>query len=147
MLFVRLNFPALCRLFAVALLGALAGYALRGPEGSAAPRPVDTIASLVAHLEQRGIHLRVVADSHGGDIRAGAYLTRTNQNWEQLSVWVRIPQQLPHWRGTLHVKPQRSLLDRAEALANWKECCLVYGQLVLFGDPDLLAEVRAAVQE
>jgi hypothetical protein len=142
---VQSRFRPMLRLLAVALLGAVAGYGLRGVVDTAAPRPADSIPALVAHLQQHGIHLRVVPDARDGDVCAGAYLTRTSKNWEQLSFWLRIPEQLPHWEGTIHVKPEDNTQLRAELLANCKGGCLVYGQLLLFGDPDLIEEVYKAV--
>jgi hypothetical protein len=140
-------------MLAVALLSALAGYAAHRSADRTAHLPDDTVAALVAHLEQRNFHLHVIADSHGGDICAGAFLSRTFLNWDQVSTCGRFPERLPerlpgrlHWQGTIHVKPSKADV-RAWALAHWKESCLVYGQLVLFGDPELLAEVRAALQE
>jgi hypothetical protein len=145
MLLPRLNFPAVGRFPAIALLAALAGYTLRGTADSATQRPADSIPALVARLEQHGLHLRVIPTARDGDVCTGAFLTRPAGNWEQLSFWLRRPDQLPHWQGTVHVQPERSAQARAEATALRKEGCLVYGQLVLFGDPDLLAEIRAAV--
>ena len=145
MLPFRLNCQTLGRFLVVALIAALAGYALRGTAGSAAPKPADSIPALVAHLEQHGLHLRVIPLARDGDVCMGAFLTRTTKNWEQLSFWLRQPEQLPHWQGTVHIQPESSAQARAEAVALWKEGCLVYGRLVLFGDPDLLAEIRAAV--
>jgi hypothetical protein len=146
MLRLRLDLPTLLWLLAVALLSAGAGYRLRSAgDGGGAP-PADSIPALVAHLEQRGIHLRVIPLAHDGDVCQGAFLTRTSSDWKELSFWLRNPQQLSHWRGTVHVQPEHSARAREVALASWGEACMVYGQLILFGDPDLLAEIRAAVE-
>jgi hypothetical protein len=141
---VQSRFRPVLLLLAVALLGAVAGYGLRGVVDTA-PKPADTIPALVAHLQQHGILLRVVPDARDGDICAGAYLTRTSKDWDQLVMWGRIPGQLPHWQGTLHVKPDDNAQLRAELLARSKGGCLVYGQLLLFGDPDLIEDVRKAL--
>jgi hypothetical protein len=100
---LRLTFPTLVRFLVVALLAALAGYALRGTADSAAHKPADSIPALVAHLEHQGIHLRVIPLARDGDVYMGAFLTRTTRKWEQLSFWLRQPEQLPHWRDTVHV--------------------------------------------
>jgi hypothetical protein len=60
-------------------------------------------------------------------------------------MWGRIPGQLPHWQSTVHVQPLSGVQAPLEAKAFWGEACLEYGQLVLFGDPALLAEIDAAV--
>jgi hypothetical protein len=142
---LRWDLPSLVRFVAVALLAAVAGYALRGPADTAAHKPADSVPGLVAHLEQRGIHLRVIPTARDGDVCEGAFLTRTTASWEQLSFWLRLPEHLPHWRDTVQVQPERNAQIRAEEQASWGEGCLVYGQLVLFGDPDLLAEIRTAL--
>jgi hypothetical protein len=147
MLFVRVKLPTLWRFLAVALLGILAGYALRGVADSTASKPADTVPALVAHLEKHGIQLRVIPTARDGDICEGAFLTRSSKDWEQLSVPFRIPEQLPRWQGTVQVQPVSNTLYRTEARLSWGKGGLVYGQLVLFGDPALLAEVRAAVGE
>jgi hypothetical protein len=140
----RLDPPALCRLLVVVLLAALAGYALRGASLRPA-RPADNIPALVAHLEQHGIALRVIPITLGSDLSGGAFLTRTTQGWKELSSWPRHPGHLSHWQGTVLVQPERIAVNRAETLASWQEGGLVYGQLLLFGDPALLAEIRAAL--
>jgi hypothetical protein len=146
---LRWNLLILWRTLLVALLAALAGYGLRGALPRSAQQPADNIPALVAHLELRGIQLRVIASAQDGDVCAGAYLTRTSKNWEQLSFWPRDPRQLSHWQDTVLIQPEGNAQARAEALAlnNWQEGYLVYGQLILFGDPDLLAEIRTAMQE
>jgi hypothetical protein len=101
----------------------------------------------VAHLEQRGIRLRVIPSARDGDVCEGAFLTRTSRSWEQLSFWLRNPKQLSHWQDTIHVQVDGNAHARAETAASLGESCLVYGQLVLFGDPDLLGEIRTAVHE
>ena len=145
---LRWNLPTLWRTLLVALLAALAGYALRGaPARIASWQPTDSIPALVAHLEQRGIQLRVIPSARDGDVCEGAFLTRTSKNWEQLSFWLRNPEQLSHWQGTVHVQADGNDRARAETAASLGDACLVYGQLVLFGDPDLLAEIKAAIEK
>jgi hypothetical protein len=145
MLRLRLDLPTPLRFLVVALLAALAGYLLRGARTVADQMPADSIPALVAHLEQHGIRLRVIPAIRDGDIYGGVFLTRTSRDWEQLSFWLRHPKHLPHWQGTVLVQPERNAQIRAEAPTSWGEGCLVYGQLVLFGDPDLLAEIRTAL--
>jgi hypothetical protein len=147
MFFFRVKLPTAWRFLAVALMAGLAGYALRGVGGPNASKPVDSIPALVAHLERRGIALRVIATARDGDICEGAFLTRTSKDWEQLSIPFRIPEQLSRWQGTVHVQPVSNTLYRTEARLSWGKGGLVYGQLVLFGDPELLAEVRAALEQ
>jgi hypothetical protein len=147
MLFVRVKLPTLWRFLAVALLAGLAGYALRGVLGPSVPRPADSIPALVAHLGKHGIQLRVIPIAHNGDVCRGAYLTRTSRDWDQLAIWARIPEHLPYWQGTVHVQPLPGPQARLEAQLSWGEACLVYGQLLLFGDPVLLTQIRAALRQ
>jgi hypothetical protein len=144
---LRWNLSTLWRSLLVALLAALAGYLLRGAPVRVARGPIDSIPALVAHLEQHGIQLRVIPSARDGDVCAGAFLTRTSKSWEQLSFWLRNPRQLSHWQGTVHVQADSNDRARAETAASLGDACLVYGQLVLFGDPDLLAEIRSAVEQ
>jgi hypothetical protein len=147
MFFPRAKFPSGWRLLAVALPAALGGYALRGLADKAGHKPADTIPALVAHLEQRGLHLRVIAVVHDGDVRGGVFLTRTSKDWERLSRPRRAPDQLSRWQGTVQVQPEHNTWVRREARRSWGEGGLVYGQLLLFGDPDLLAQIRTALGE
>jgi hypothetical protein len=147
LLFVRVKLPTLSRFLAVALLGFLAGYSLRGVLGPLVPRPADSISALVAHLERHGIPLRVIPIAHNGDVCRGAYLTRTSKDWDQLVMWGRMPGHLPHWQGTAHVQPLPGPQARLEAQLSWGEACLMSGQLLLFGDPVLLTQFRAALRQ
>ncbi len=143
----RWSLPTLWLSLIIGLLAALAGYLLRGAEARVPREPADSIPALVAHLERHGIHLRVIPSARDGDVCEGAFLTRTSRNWEQLSFWLRHPKQLSHWKDTVHVQVDGNARTRAETAAYLGESCLVYGQLVLFGDPDLLAEIRTALEE
>jgi hypothetical protein len=147
MFVLRAKFSRWLRMPAVVLLAALAGYALRGLAHSASQKPPDSIAALVAHLEQHGIALRVVSTAHNGDVCEGAYLTRTSKDWDELSRLMRVPEDLSRWHSTVQVQPEHNTRFRTQARLSWGEGGLVYGQLVLFGDPKLLAEIRAAVGE
>jgi hypothetical protein len=145
MLFVRLKLVTWWRYVAVALLAGLAGYTLHHLPGWAVGQPADSIPALVAHLEQHGTLLRVVPVANNGDVCGGAYLTRTSKDWDQLSRLMRVPEDLPRWQGTLLVLPEHNTWFRTQARLSWGNGGLVYGRLVVFGDPALLAEVRAVL--
>jgi hypothetical protein len=102
------------------------------------------VPELVEHLRKEGLELRVVPTHKGGPTRYNAYLTTTDKEWQELNLMVKVPEVVGQWRGTLYVERSHSGGTRVEF---WGDCCLVAGPFVFFGDRDLLARVRVALDK
>jgi hypothetical protein len=141
------------RLLLAALLVALVAIGvailLRPTPGPAGLPPVDApddwqVTNLVEHLHSRGLRLRAVAAYRGGSIDAGAYLTETNMEWEQLSRLRQTPEHIEEWQGT--ARCARDWIGE-ERRARLGPSCLVVGPFFLFGDPGLLQRIAEALAD
>jgi hypothetical protein len=103
-----------------------------------------TVPELVDRLRQEGLELRVVPTQQDGTTRYNAYLTTTNKEWKELNLMLKVPEQADQWRGTLYVERSHNADIRVQC---WGDCCLVAGPFVFFGDRDLLARVRVALDK
>jgi hypothetical protein len=137
---------------AALLIGLACAVAPLGPR-AATRKAADPLAhlhdwdvpQLVSHLEGQGLGLRPVADCERGDLRYGAYLTRTEKDWVQLSRLFKAPERIESWRGTVHCGRLTAPQARDVCSALWGDCCLIAGPFVFFGDRELLAEIRAGL--
>jgi hypothetical protein len=122
------------------------GAALGRRAGTADGPPVSLdswdVPRLIAHLNGRGLGLRPVAASAGGDCTRSAFLTRTGQGFEQLNSLSKSPEWVEHWRGTAYCERLGDLRLQDMRILVWGDCCLVAPPFVFFGDRELLAEIR-----
>lgn len=103
------------------------------------------LPQLVLHLEAQGLGLRPVPDSARGELRFGAYLIRTEKDWEQLSRLFKAPERIEGWKGTVHCGRVTGPQARDVCSSLWGDCSLVAGPFVFFGDRELLAEIGACL--
>jgi hypothetical protein len=103
------------------------------------------VPQLLGHLEGQGLGLRPVADSSGGELRCGAYLTRTEKDWAQLSGLFKTPERIESWRSTVHCGRVTDPQARDVCSDLWGDCSLLAGPFVFFGDRELLAEIGACL--
>jgi hypothetical protein len=103
------------------------------------------ITDLVEHLRGAGLSFRVVAAEQGKPGHR-AYLTTTAATRRELDRLMKVPERLADWQGTVycerHTHDEENLRVRRGL---WGSGCLEAGPFLLFGDPDLLAEIRAAL--
>jgi hypothetical protein len=119
-----------------------------GPATAAAPLDDWDVPRLVACLNGKGLGLRVVSTlKGGGGSDRLAFLTTTDQGWEELSRLPRGRPQIDRWRGTLYCERGPAGGDWADLKREWGDCCLVVGPFLLFGDRELLGRVRAALPD
>jgi hypothetical protein len=148
----KLAWRAFWPLASVPLAGALlihcVGQRRDGPAPVAGPLDDWDIPRLVAHLNGQGLGLRVVSTLKGrvGSDRT-AFLTTTDQGWEELSRLIRGRSQIDRWRGTLYCERGPAGGDWDDLKRQWGDCCLVVGPFLLFGDRELLGRVRAALSD
>jgi hypothetical protein len=102
---------------------------------------------LVERLRAQGICLHVFpVKCDTKDLDHGFYLAELPGARHSLVNLVRDPGFVDRWTGVVFVErrwPQESVQP---ALQRWGSCGLFAGRLVLFGDPKLLARIRAAVE-
>jgi hypothetical protein len=129
-----------------ALLGGLAlfTWSARKPTLVSVPfSEAEDIPALVARLEAHGIRLRLVPTNRTGPVTfENAFLTNTPQTWEELNSLAKIPEHVERWRGTLYCER----LPNSRDTSYWGHCGMQVGPFLLFGDPDLLDQVRLALQ-
>jgi hypothetical protein len=133
---------------ALPALAALVAGACGRARDRAPPPPLEgwDVPRLLAHLRASGLDLRAVpTDRDGQAARDRAFLTTADRPWEELNALLATPEQVGRWRGTVFCERLHQPGSRDEALRHWGGCGLRAGPFVLFGDPDLLDRVRAAL--
>jgi hypothetical protein len=106
----------------------------------AGPDPPKTVAQAVAKLEPMGLHV-ITADAHG-ELGDAAFLCDGWRNADLLRLLPRAPEEVNRWRGVV-------LIQRADGLVppdDGSGCFDQVGPLALFGDPELVAHVAAALR-
>ena len=112
-----------------------------------APPPGAPIPALLARLEAQGLQLHAVpADNRNRDLRNGVYLCEGERVWDQVARLPADPSRAGSWRGVVLIQaPRPSLAVPAEQLRDWGPCGHQDGPFVFFGDPALLARLKAAL--
>ena len=124
------------------------GQRTGGPATAATPLYDWDIPRLVAYLNGNGLGLRVVSTlKGGGGTHRLAFLTTTDQGWEDLSRLPRGRPQVERWRGTLYCERGPTGGDWDDLTREWGDCSLVVGPFLLYGDRELLGRVRAALSD
>jgi hypothetical protein len=137
----RACWPVLPALFAGALLSAGIGQ-------QASDRlPLDDwdIPQLVAYLNGHGMGLRVVSTRRDGVISQTAFLTTTDQEWEDLNGLAKDENQIVPWQGILYCVRGPGGDDWADLASHWGDRCLIVGPYLFYGDRELLGRVRVAL--
>jgi hypothetical protein len=113
----------------------------RGP--AAGPTP-DHLPGVLSRLRQRGValHLYTPEGAHG-EVGHALYLTAEPREIADLKALPRAPDRLARWQGAAFAEelaePAQQGLEGPGALH--------YGRVLFFGDPELLARIRAALAE
>lgn len=139
------------RYAALAVLTAAMLGASWGCHGDANARPHPRglrawdLPRMVAHLRDAGLDLRRVDTAKDRALGRSAFLTATDKGWEELHSLLKVRSQLAEWRGSLYVERGRDDETWDVHVAGWGSACVVAGPFIFFGDPELLARVRAAL--
>jgi hypothetical protein len=104
-----------------------------------------SVPQLVEYLEGRLPGLRAVPTDRKGLTWRNVYLTRTDRGWDRLNhlPWDR--GRIDRWRGTVYCELVSDPEERVIVAGMWGDCGMAAGPFVLFGDPELLAEIREAL--
>lgn len=109
------------------------------------PHDLDTVG-LLEYLAARNLRLHIVSlREYGGSLSEGYYLCEQPRAWDSLCHWRQLQFQ-DRWVGVVSVV--RRLPDfQVHQMQEWGAHCLLTGHSVLFGDPQLLARIRKALEE
>jgi hypothetical protein len=138
--------------YMAALLTVLAGLIVvassqpRGP----APSPKGAIgdwsvADMIRNLQSKGLPLQAVSTLREGSIGDNAFLLTGAKTWEELNLLPKDSRAMPRWSGVVYCK--RVNRPDMVPLALCGDCALEVGPFDFFGDPDLLARIRAALPD
>ena len=107
------------------------------------PHDLDTFG-LPEYLAARNLRLHVVSlYKNGGDLEGGYYLCERPRAWESL-FHARLVEFQDQWVGVVSVQ-RRSSGHLISQMQEWGAHCLLTRHSVLFGDPQLLARIRKAL--
>lgn len=137
----RGDWPLLAILAASALVIVWIPHKSRLP---ASPPPLSdwNIPQLAAYLNGEGLTLRLVSTRKDGWVGDSAFLTTTDKKWAELNLLFKHPHLIGRWRGTLYCEKNPAGADLARVGGDYT---LVVGTFLFYGDPELLARVRAAL--
>jgi hypothetical protein len=102
-------------------------------------------SQLVAHLNRRGVDVRLQTVSKTGPARYSAFLTSTTKEWHDLNALSKDPRHIHQWRGTLYCEWVDDS-DVEHLLGQWGEHCLEIRPCLFYGDAELLDQVRSALE-
>jgi hypothetical protein len=103
------------------------------------------LPQLVAHLNGKGLGLHLVSTQKHGDNTDIAFLTTTDQEWNDFNRLTSDPKQVAQWKGTLHCERGPHWAAWSNQIRQWGDCCAVVGPFLLYGDRELLIKVCAAL--
>jgi hypothetical protein len=121
----------------------------KAPPPPPAGAEVRTPTELHKLLASRGLVLTAVPGSRTGEnADLALFLCEGERTWEQLSWLNPRPDLAEKWKGVLLARPVKGLTrEGPDGIDSWGDCGLVVGEVVLFGDPALIARVRKALAE
>jgi hypothetical protein len=138
---------ALCCGLLAALLLTVLLFPFR-PEEEFDP-PGGGLADFVAHLQQRGVRLRVIWGKKVGDLGEHVYLTEDPEaTWASLQGKPRLVARIHQWHGTAWVGRLPPGMDEEDDIVAQEGPygCRV-GPFVLFGDDRILRQIQEACRQ
>jgi hypothetical protein len=150
MISARRAFPVLClvglALAAVLVAGRNPSLDRDGRRESAVRLAGWTLPRLAERLGGE-LGLRVVYADRKGQPGNNAYLTSTDKGWGQLHAVPQMPEFIGGWQGTVYCERVPDPRSRDDQVRLGGDCCLRVGPFVFFGDRDLLARIRACLDD
>jgi hypothetical protein len=110
--------------------------------------PPRSVGELVDRLRRSGVCVWVVPVEHWHppDLEAGAFLCERDRAREELALLGRAAEYQADWAGAVLVKRWPHWEDAEFILREWQGCSARVGDVLLFGDPDLLRRVVEATE-
>jgi hypothetical protein len=113
---------------------------------AAAPKNLDG-PQLLSRLRAKRLNLHVVsAKRDTDDLRHGFFLSDRSRSWSSLCNVPRLPECIERWTGTVYVERRWSHEKVQPSFKSWGSNGLIVGRLILFGDPQMLARIRDALE-
>jgi hypothetical protein len=103
------------------------------------------VSELVRHLERKGLGLHAVPDSERGRITINAFLTRGEKPWNELARLHKDSASVHQWRGVVYCEQAANPTTFEHRVRFWGDGCTPAAPFIIFGDPDLRKEIRAAL--
>jgi hypothetical protein len=141
----RMHWILLAGFVASVLLAASLGKRTASPTTPPLPLNDWGILELADHLHRAGIHLNVVPTAKGGVVQDTAFLTTTEKSWHDLNRLRKGAKQLGPWQGILYCERLEIDQMRRVLADQWGDFGWTAGPFLFYGDPDLLARVRAVL--
>lgn len=105
------------------------------------PDSPKTPQALIHRLDDAGMRFYVVPNDAGGDLSSGVYLcTKRQSDFDAVRGLPRIPSELSKWKGVVLVENMST-----EPWPVRKLDSVNVAELQLFGDPELIERIEAAV--
>jgi hypothetical protein len=104
-----------------------------------------SVPQFVEYLEGRLPGLRAVPTNEQQSSCRNSYLTRTDWGWDRLNQLPWDRRRIDRWRGTAYCERISDPEERNIVAGMWGDCGMAAGPFVLFGDSELLAEIRKAL--
>ena len=141
----RAHWILLAGFVASVLLAAALGQRTASPRTPPLPLNDWDIPQLVDYLHRAGIRLHVAPTAKDGVVQNTAFLTTTERTWYELNRLRKDAKQLDPWQGILYC--ERLELDEMwRVMADqWGDFGWSAGPFLFYGDPELLARVRAVL--
>jgi hypothetical protein len=110
--------------------------------------PPRSVTELVDRVRRSGVRVWVVPVARSRpNLEAGAYLCERDRPWEELCRLRRVAEYQADWAGVVHATRWPHGEDAAGfVLREWQGCFALVGELLLFGDPDMLRRIVEAAQ-
>jgi hypothetical protein len=106
-----------------------------------------SLADLTRHMASKGLRLRPVPTAWRGRIGQNAFLAARERAWEELNRLPKDPAEIGRWSGVVYCERVTGAGTLDEEKESWGGRVLEIGPFAFFGDPDLLARIRAALPD
>ena len=109
------------------------------------PAPGWRLAEFIDHLHAQGIQLRVIPDRPDGSWCDAAFLTvDPDETWSSFQLKLKVVERVGRWRGSIWVRRINCSTDMEGLLWQWGEYGCRIGNLLLFGDKQIIDRIRRA---
>jgi hypothetical protein len=105
------------------------------------------IPKLVSHFHARGLPVRIVFTKKDGVTMSNAFLTTTDQGFDELNVLPRGKRYIDQWRGVVYCEIIKNRQQRTDASIGMEGYYLERDHFIFVGDPALLARIGTALRE
>jgi hypothetical protein len=127
------------------LLAAALGKRTASPTTPPLPLNDWGVPELADYLQRAGIRLHVVPATKDGVVGDTAFLSTTANSWPELNRLRKDANQLARWRGILYCERLEHKKMRRVLEEQWGDYGWSAGPFLFYGDPELLARVRAVL--